>query len=64
MYIESKRGSGPWEFIGIDTESPFLDECPLLAAGQPKVREYRLRNWDKGTPNGDWSDMAKMTVAP
>ena len=63
-YIEGRRGGGPWEFLGIDTESPYVDERPLLVAGQPEVREYRLRYWDKGTPNGDWSDTAKMTVAP
>ena len=64
VYIESKRGTGGWEFIGIDTESPYMDERPLLVASQPEVREYRLRFWDKGTPNGDWSDTAKITVAP
>ena len=64
VYIESRRGTGPWEFLTIDTESPYNDERPLLVAGQPEVREYRMRYWDKGTPNGDWSDTAKATVAP
>jgi hypothetical protein len=64
VYIESRRGGGAWEFLAIDTESPYLDDRPLLAAGQPEVREYRMRFWDKGTPNGEWTDMAKITVAP
>ena len=65
VYIESRRGAnGMWNFLGIDTESPYLDERALLAAGQPEVREYRLRFWDKGTPNGDWSDVASVTVSP
>ncbi len=64
VYIESRRGAGAFEFLGIDTESPYQDERPLLTAGQPEVREYRLRYWDKGTPNGDWTDLAKVTVAP
>ena len=64
VYIESRRGTGAWEFLAIDTESPYLDERALAAAGQPEVREYRMRFWDKGTPNGDWTDVAKVTVSP
>ncbi|MBL9116120.1 MAG: hypothetical protein JNJ83_14025 [Verrucomicrobiaceae bacterium] len=64
VYIESRRGNGVWEFLAIDTESPYMDERPLLAAGQPEVREYRMRFWDKGTPNGDWTDVVKVTVSP
>ena len=64
VYIESRRGTGAWEMLGIDTDSPYSDERPLLAAGQPEVREYRMRFWDKGTPNGDWTDVAKVTVSP
>ena len=41
-----------------------MDERPLLAAGTPEVREYRMRFWDKGTPNGDWTDVVKVTVSP
>jgi hypothetical protein len=49
---------------GIDTESPYPDERPLLVAGQPEVREYRMRCWDKGTPNGVWTNFAKIALAP
>lgn len=64
VYIESRRNGGNWEFLGIDTEKPYTDDRPLLAPGQAEVREYRLRFWDKGTPNGPWSDVAKIAVAP
>ncbi|MBI5393701.1 MAG: hypothetical protein HZA91_00210 [Verrucomicrobia bacterium] len=64
VWIECRRAGGAWEFLAIDTESPYLDERALLAAGQPEIREYRLRYWDKGTPNGDWTDTAKITGAP
>lgn len=64
VYIEGRRGPGGWELLAIDTESPFLDERPLLVPGTPEVREYRMRFWDKGTPNGDWTDVAKVTVSP
>ena len=64
VHIESRRGTDAWEFLGIDTESPYEDERPLLAAATPEVREYRMRFWDKGTPNGDWTDVVKVTVSP
>ena len=64
VYIESRRNGGPWEFLGIDSESPYMDERALLTPGTPEMREYRMRFWDKGTPNGDWTDVAKVTVSP
>jgi hypothetical protein len=64
VYIESRRGNGAWEFLAIDTESPYDDERPLLVPGVPEVREYRMRFWDKGTPNGEWTDVVKVTVSP
>jgi hypothetical protein len=64
VYIESKRGTGNWEFVAIDTEKPYTDDRPLSNPAQPEVREYRLRFWDKGTPNGPWSEVQKITVAP
>jgi hypothetical protein len=64
VYIESRRGTGAWEFQAIDTENPYMDERPLLQAGTPEVREYRMRFWDKGTPNGDWTDVVRVTVSP
>jgi len=66
VYIESRRGgpSAAWDFLGIDSASPYEDARPLLVAGQPEVREYRMRFWDKGTPNGDWTDVQKETVSP
>ncbi|WP_461784857.1 hypothetical protein [Prosthecobacter sp.] len=42
----------------------YMDERPLLQAGTPEFREYRMRFWDKGPPNGDWTDVVKVTVSP
>lgn len=64
VYIEGRRAAGPWEFLSIDTQSPYLDERPLLQPTTPEIREYRIRFWDKGTPNGDWTDVVKVTVSP
>jgi hypothetical protein len=63
VYIESRRNAGAWEFLGIDTTKPYLDERPLLIPNTAESREYRLRWWDDD-PNGDWSPVQKVTVGP
>jgi hypothetical protein len=61
--VYSKRGNGGWELLGIDTASPYEDDRPLLVAGQPEIREYKLRFWDAGEENGEWTDVASITVS-
>lgn len=62
VYIESRRNGGPWEFLAIDTRKPYLDARPLLVSGQAEMREYRMRFWDGGEPNGDWTPVQKVSV--
>lgn len=66
VWIESRRGGqeAPWEHVGVTTASPWFDRRPLLVADQPEVREYRLRFWDKGEPNGEWTAVSRATVSP
>ena len=64
IYAEVRRGGGPWEPLPVSTESPLNDTRPLLVPGQAEVREVRARFWDKGQSNGDWCDVAKVTVSP
>ena len=64
VVIECRRNGGAWEMLAIDTDSPYMDERALLSPTTPELREYRMRFWDKGTPNGDWTDVAKVTVSP
>ncbi|MFO1481861.1 MAG: hypothetical protein U1F71_00720 [Verrucomicrobiaceae bacterium] len=62
--VYGKRGGGAWELLGIDTNSPYEDERPLLVSGQPEIRDYKMRFWDAGEENGDWTDVASVTVSP
>ncbi|MBE7498633.1 MAG: hypothetical protein HS117_27150 [Verrucomicrobiaceae bacterium] len=64
IWLESRRGNGAWEFLIISTKSPYIDTRPLLVPGQAEVREYRAMFWDAGQPNGDWCDVARITVSP
>lgn len=63
IWLECRR-NGTWETLGFTDSSPFIDSRPLLVAGQAEVREYRARFWDAGQPNGEWCDVAKVTIAP
>jgi hypothetical protein len=62
--VECRRNGGAWEVIGIAMVKPWYDERPLLVADTPEVREYRLRWWDKGEANGEYSAVQKVTVGP
>ena len=64
VYIESRRNGGAWEFLASPVHSPFTDARVLLAAGAPEIREYRMRYLVGNVPTGDWTDVAKVTVAP
>lgn len=64
VMIHSRRGAGAWESLGIDLASPYQDERPLLVAGQPEMREYRLQFYDNEGPNGEMSPIQQITVAP
>ena len=65
IILESRRGpGGVWETLGMYPKSPILDSRALLVPGQAEIREYRARFYDNGQPNGDWCDVAKITVSP
>jgi len=64
--VYGRRGAAgsAMEMLGINTDGTFLDERALLTAGQPEVRQYQLRYWDKGVETGAWSDTITVTVGP
>ena len=64
VHIESRRGAGAWELVGVSTSKAWRDKRPLLEPGKPEQRDYRLRWWDKDEPNGDYSGHQSISVAP
>jgi len=64
VVIYSRRGGGAWEMLAIDLNSPYLDERPLLAAGVPETREYRLQFYDDAAPEGGYTEVTSVTVSP
>jgi len=65
LLIQSRRGGGEWQEVGVLATRVFQDTRPLAVHGQPEVREYRARFWD-GTEeiSGNWSPVYTITVAP
>jgi len=64
IYIETRRNNGTWEFLAIAMSKPYYDDRPVQAAGVPEIREYRIRWWDNGNANGDFTPVQKITVSP
>lgn len=61
--IESQRaGETTWTYVAFDGFSPYTDTRPLLVAGQPEERRYRLRYRDNDVPVGDYSDVFVVTA--
>ena len=64
VVVWSRRGGGDWEMLGIDLESPYVDQRPLLVATQPEVREYRLQFYEDAGPTGEFTAVQSITVSP
>ena len=62
--IIEQRRAGAEGFLAVDTSSPYVDERPLLVAGQPEVREYRMRFYANDQGFGEWTPWKSVTVAP
>lgn len=64
VMIWSRRAGGEWEKLGIDLNSPYMDERPLLNPAQPEAREYRLQFYDDDTASGPFTPVQGTTVNP
>lgn len=64
VIIECRINGAAFVELGMSKKSPFIDDRPLLVAGQAEVHEYRARYYDNGAPSSGWSDVAKITVGP
>jgi hypothetical protein len=53
--------SGPWQFVALDTNSPYNHN---LAITEPQNVEYRAQWVDKKGRTGPFSETAKCTVSP
>ncbi len=64
LHIESRRGGGDWEKLGLTSRIRFTDARPLLDPARPEIREYRVRYYEGNGPTGEWSNVVKVTLSP
>lgn len=64
VYIECRLYGEEFTFLAIDNTKPHIDARPLRDPKVPEIREYRMRWWDKGEPNGIWSPVQSIHVLP
>jgi hypothetical protein len=56
-------GQTQWQFLGVDTKSPYDDRRPLASPGVPELREYRLRYLKDDDEIGPFSNLLTVTFA-
>ena len=64
VYIQTRLFGGEWTFLATDDSSPHLDDRPLQNPNLPEIREYRMRFFDGGEANGEWSEIQTITILP
>ena len=58
-----RQGTGSWAFLARDSQSPYVDTTPLVEAGKPEIREYRIRAVIADDEIGDYSDTQQITMS-
>lgn len=64
LAIDSKRGGGAWEQIGISQTAEFIDGRSPLTAGQPEQREYRAQGMENNARVGALSAVVSAVTVP
>lgn len=64
LAIDSRRGGGAWEQIGISMTAEYIDARALLVAGQPEVREYRAQGMENNARVGAMSPVVSAVAVP
>ena len=64
LAVDSKRGGGAWEQIGVSQTAVFMDERAPLVAGTSEVREYRVQGMVSNVRTGPVSAVASASTIP
>jgi hypothetical protein len=62
--IDSRRGGGAWEQIGISMTREYIDSRPPLVAGAPEIREYRCQGMQNNARVGGNSEIQSAVTVP
>jgi hypothetical protein len=61
---EDRAGTGVFNYLGSETHSPYVDNRPLLAAGKPETRRYKLVFFIGKAEIGLESDIVEASAHP
>ena len=64
LAVDSRRGGGSWEQIGVSQTAEFIDTRAPLVPGQPEQREYRVQGMLNNARTGDPSDIVSVVTTP
>lgn len=64
LAVDSKRGTGGWEQIGISQTAEYIDARAPLTAGQPEQREYRVQGMASNARVGALSAVVSAVTVP
>lgn len=64
LAVDSKRGTGGWEQIGVSMTAEYIDARAPLVAGQPEVREYRCQGMANNARVGALSAVVSAVTVP
>lgn len=59
-----RDGDADFVFLARDTQSPYLDNRPLLVAGKPELRRYKAIYIQADAPVGSYSDELVVNCQP
>lgn len=64
LAVDSKRGGGGWEQIGVSQTAEYIDARAPLVAGQPEQREYRCQGMQNNARVGATSAIVSAVTVP
>jgi hypothetical protein len=64
LAVDSRRGGGGWEQIGVSMTEAYIDERAPLAANAPEVREFRVQGMAKNARVGPYSEVSTVSTTP
>lgn len=64
LAVDSRRGGGGWEQIGVSMIAEYIDARLPLIAGQPEVREYRVQGMQSNARVGALSAVVSAVTVP
>lgn len=64
LAVDSRRGGGDWEQIGVSMQDEYIDTRAPLSPGVPELREFRVQGMENNARVGDYSEVSTVSTVP